>query len=96
MSYTPGPWTLSKGAGKWTLSGKDDAVIGEINRWSAEGVTWQEEAETNARLISASPLLLEALQECYAIIGRGPLTKETSSAYYKARAAIEAATGGGK
>lgn len=39
----------------------DEAVIASVHNWDAEG--WKEEAEANAKLISAAPEMLLLLKE---------------------------------
>ena len=61
-AHTPGPWTVRAGI----LSAHDgDYVIGTVNCWSEDH---PEEAEANARLIAASPAMLEALKTAVALL----------------------------
>lgn len=66
--HTAGPWVIIPGGDEWsqgriaTIEPKPEAMI-EPNYWTvAEVNNRREEREANARLISAAPDLLEALE----------------------------------
>lgn len=91
-SFTPGPWVM-------TEEGEDDLVVcSERGDFicTPSGATFGE-AIDNARLIAASPALLESLTECY----KSLLSHYTDGHIYTldakrlddARAAINLATG---
>lgn len=110
MSHTKGPWKV----GKWKDSQEVmiDAPNGEPDfktvKWEGLAVVYgsddedfdkgHRKCEDNARLISAAPELLEALQKAVADYGRegGPwnVPRELGTWIYTARKAIAKATGG--
>jgi len=65
QAHTKGEWTLRNKV-KTDLritNGKDGFVIAEVTTGVTNFIGNHEEAEANAKLIAASPLLLEALNE---------------------------------
>lgn len=79
-AFTPGPWEKHKEIGNWIMAGH--LHVATIPR-AADG-DW---SQANARLIAASPDLLEALE---AVIAEADYK---TVAYDKARAAIAKARG---
>ena len=90
--HTKGPWNICKQFphqsfieiehGDKHTPGAASLVIARVTCRP----TWQEEQEANARLISAAPELLDALEEICDTLGECGMT-------VKARAAISKATG---
>ena len=91
--HTPGPWGIIVGdAGPIVFSGaKSNMVAHCIKAWSSE------ERMANARLIAASPDLLEALHfvltQFEIVLPSSGLTHDERQSIIKARAAIAKATG---
>ena len=93
--HTPGPWSCDP---------SDHRRIRASNRWSGKGTVTMadvfgpdhEETEANARLIAASPCLLEACERLLDAIDAeypdGKVGSKTDAAYKAARAAIARAT----
>ena len=105
--HTPGPWRVSPapgypGAQRQSLSVVTDR--GLLARVTQQPGTHRAEAEANTRLLAASPQMLEALQLSlrniesliYVLPVSAPATdlKSLEAWASKARAAIQAATGG--
>lgn len=66
--HTPGPWVIIPGGDEWsrgqiaTIEPKPEEMV-ETNYWTVAEVNYRrEEHKANARLISAAPDLLEALE----------------------------------
>ena len=102
--HTPGPWEQSiKGYDTEFLEGEWEIAICAVDKGDGDlppmiaAVTnlslVDEEAEANAKLISAAPELLYALQELMTC-KHGEFCDHYPAAYKKARAAIAKATGG--
>lgn len=100
--HTPGPWRQAKGTGPLGLSYQVHDVAGHL---VAKTFHPREDriADANARLIAASPLLLEALREAERVIrhaaqeAAGRVKSEIVGGWLyhadKTRAAIAAAEG---
>lgn len=97
--HTPGPWFI-KETGQWPETNHWMGIYSENKKtyWIAKVEGWGEEAEANARLMSAAPEMLEALETLLSAkemkeIGAQeyPATKE--KAWNMARAAITKAKG---
>lgn len=94
--HTPGPWEIAKQSGCLD----DEEMVGvvgpsyqtasgyELRRYVAQYVETK-----NARLISAAPDLLEALQMCLRYMEYGEVVGCAVPTVAKARAAIKKATG---
>lgn len=68
---TPGPWFVNGKRGDFIDIRHNNDGIGAISLNLASVVarqSWSKEAEANAHLISASPELLEALQDMVALV----------------------------
>ena len=106
-AHTPGPWIAEKGAG-WLVRrpdaiGRREVAIGvgmtaavtlvtNPDPWENEG-----EAEANARLMAASPQLIQALQALLEATPQelcGRDCDEDNCPWMQARAAIKLAKGG--
>ena len=116
MKHTPAPWILSQAKEwPWTyyVDNADDAPVIAIKlhaystqdtQESANARAGNEATHANARLIAASPALLEALEGCeqYFIdmlvavqaVGKVPTGGRTEKQLAAVRAAIKAAKGG--
>ncbi|GGD11873.1 hypothetical protein [Aureimonas glaciei] len=66
--YTPGPWCIAHRKGVLAVRGAATEHVAQISSvfQIGYGPTSSEEAKANARLIAASPELLEALQSVMA------------------------------
>lgn len=105
--HTPGPWgyTSRKGSWDWVVYCNADPNI-EICQPFHDGTDLNQIGEANARLISAAPDMLKALEACLSALSTmtDPGAIKTSSvqnawaqaveASVRARAAISKATGG--
>lgn len=93
--HTPGPWTVEHHGGSYHIFGADDARVGTYGSVHPH----QKEAPDNARLIAATPELLEALSEVKEWIGNWDPNfthdDEWPATAQKIRAAIAKATGAG-
>lgn len=92
-AHTPGPWLIIPGGDEWsqgriaTIEPKPETMISE-NYWTvAEVNNRRDEREANARLISAAPDLLEALEAVVSVADRA------TTEFDLARAAIAKARG---
>ena len=65
--HTPGPWKLNRNAHGWYLKTKCGCVLGGINRFP-DTAELASQCEPNARLIAASPDMLDALKASRAIL----------------------------
>ena len=93
-THTAGEWTLNEqNREDMTIrAGKNGFVIAEVTSTGvAHFLGNQSEAEANARLIAASPDLLEALQSCLNWAKNG--NQEHLIVFEAAQAAINKATG---
>jgi hypothetical protein len=64
QGYTPGPWHIAVGPWKIQILSEGDwgsNLVAEVGAFTKDGELYEQQA--NARLISASPDLLEALRE---------------------------------
>ena len=101
-THTPGPWEIVKD--RDSTQSYVTYRIGRAAISTEKGVTCSnssalmsvEEAEANARLIAAAPDLLEALQDCLALMVNGPdgCADDPIRIETVARAAIAKAEGG--
>ena len=110
--HTPGPWTIDCDGSGWYIEANnlldtylakirapeecDDAFDDEFDDKKKYVCYDDNEAEANARLIAASPDLLDALREIYHAFldADGTHTDRQEAASLKACAAIFKATGG--
>ena len=87
--FSPSPWKAVNYSGSWQIVGKDDEKIAVIEQ--------SPNSAKNARLIAASPYVLEALKSMVALIGDEDMADngELSGAAISdmARAAIEMVSG---
>jgi len=87
--YTVGNWKAILKGGRWEICSSDGKVIAHIDR--------DDLSEANARLIAASPIMLEALSALVQLIGEDDLPDngELSGAAIcdLARSALAIATG---
>jgi len=98
-AHTPGPWRVTEYGGEIAIHAEDNSKIALPEKWYASD---RAEAESNARLIAASPCLLAALERlanavdahCRDITTAALI--ELDDATITARAAIAKATKGGK
>ena len=100
-AHTPGPWLIQQGGDEWvdgivTLHGHNED--GTPMYWTVASYNRRrDEAEANARLITAAPEMLEALEQ---IAHRAHKHAVCTQVQYSlgdiARAAIAKATGGDK
>ncbi|HCF1479548.1 UNVERIFIED_CONTAM: hypothetical protein P3C79_02855 [Pseudomonas aeruginosa] len=86
QSYTPGPWQWSNGRLLHNVPGEYSDTILDI-----QDKVWRP-TEEDARLISAAPELLEALEACMARITNEVADAEFLDEVEQARAAIAKAT----
>ncbi len=88
--YNPSSWQAVSQAGSWVVKDKNGRVIASVNSSSSEA---------DARLIAASPYMLEALKATVGLIGDEDLPDngEVSGAAISdmVRSAIQLATGEG-
>jgi hypothetical protein len=99
--YTPGPWTLGKGTVRVRTEEDEQGrtkLIAECYTTN-QGIRYPhdfEEREANARLISAAPDLLEALQELLKSLPTYPVPPSVKNdTIRKARLAVGKATAEG-
>lgn len=97
--HTPGPWELGEPTSQLEFGVYATDKISGIRHFlaNAEGHMGDKESLANARLIAASPDLLEALQEVLPMLEQLLMIRgepEPGSIGHKARAAIDKATGG--
>jgi len=87
--YTTGTWKAIIKDGKWEIHNSDNKKVASVNQSSQE--------KDNARLIAASPMMLEALSALVQLIGEDDLPDngELSGAAIcdLARSAVAVATG---
>lgn len=84
--YTSGPWTYTQGAGRWVIDSSHAHAI-------ACTAGYEPMNEANARLIAASPDLLENLQEAILWAESEPTDNQTyREAIARMRAAVVKAT----
>lgn len=81
--HTQGPWTFTKYGGSFVITAEGASLMGSETYYP-----WVPEKEADWRLITASPELLEALQELLDCQSTAP-----DSVVSRARAAIAKATG---
>jgi hypothetical protein len=95
--HTPGPWDFSThlGMSECVIHGPKIMTHHAVVPFASSGNGSQQQAESNARLISAAPDLLAALQQCLVIVDahRKTALGEGDIAAMNARAAIAKATG---
>ena len=108
MTHTPGPWELQskqKRNRKYyehgesiTVLGRGRCCFGVATVAGPSNFDKQNEMRANARLIAASPMLLEALivLESFISCGISTETMQKGDAIQQARAAIAQAEGRGK
>lgn len=64
LSHTPGPWTATRHATRWDITGPTPRPNDGGMLWLvARTVSLEPEDEPNARLIAAAPKLLAALRD---------------------------------
>jgi len=95
VKHTPGPWTVRLEETWWEVQGKGgEAIALNGSEYGDFGVPSEHEA--NARLIAASPDLLDALQcleeDLHAVMS-AELVKHFGASRNKARAALAKAEG---
>jgi hypothetical protein len=97
VKHTPGPWQISysKSGYPYQIDAPNGRTgpggITSITRWGAISFPSSHEGLANARLIAASPTMLEALIRCIEHMKWS--TPECRDAYEAARAAIAKAEG---
>lgn len=90
--HTPGPWAIDWNVSRIDVFSADAATLVATIRRSTLSAGIDDVAKANARLISASPVMLEALKEIVdAADGKG--WEQLDAGFGKARAAIAKATG---
>jgi hypothetical protein len=102
MKHTPGPWFYLKGD-EWShsvVTQHGELPDGSQSYWTVASINKQREPEheANARLISAAPDLLEALDLAFKVLQRLPedCVMGDHPVWAKTRAAIAKATGENK
>lgn len=97
--HTPGPWKINKTGSENFIGISADGHYSLADVWMIDDGVTREQMEANARLIAASPELLEALKTMVDAIRKYGCGFESGSGEFwlgeeKARAAIAKATGG--
>jgi hypothetical protein len=94
-SYAQEPWTLRRRTidgkeqiGGSRITGPNDETICKI-----DSILGEKTAETNARLIAAAPILLEACLVAQGILEASKLNRDGHLALEDIQAAIDSATG---
>lgn len=99
--HTPGPWEIRRSQSGYPyqiraphIQDAPGAII-DVTRWGSISMPSSEEGEANARLISATPDLLEALRNCLSLVELkfGNTDQTGNAAIEQAKAALAKATG---